>query len=102
MMISGLLLVPFAYYMTDLSKEISWGFSGPYIAAIIQVLNAIDALMLVYAIQFGKVIIVAPLTNAVAPTYYHYPVADDYAVIPNPVIVAGMVIAMIAVYLIAD
>jgi len=102
MMISGLLLVPFAYIMTDMSQEINFGFKGPYLAAIIQVLNAVGALMLVYAIRYGKVIIVAPLTNAVAPIITIILSLIIYAVIPNPVIIIGMLIAMVAVYLIAE
>ena len=102
MMVSGLLLIPFAYYMTDMSQEINWSFKGPYLTAIIQVLNAIGALMLVYAIRYGKVIIVAPLTNAVAPIITIVLSLVIYSVIPNPVIIIGMVVAMVAVYLIAD
>jgi uncharacterized membrane protein len=102
MMISSLILAPFAYYMSDMSQPINWGFKGPYLAFMIQVLNAVGALMLVYAIRYGKVIIVAPLTNAVAPIITIILSLIIYAVIPNPVIIIGMVIAMIAVYLIAD
>lgn len=102
MMLSGLLLAPIAYMMTDFSQDINWGFKGPYLAAMIQVLNAIGALMLVYAIRYGKVIIVAPLTNAVAPIITIILSLIIYAVIPNPVIVTGMAIAMVAAYLIAE
>ena len=102
MMVSGLILAPFAYLMTDKSQAINWDFKGPYLAAIIQILNAIGALMLVYAIRYGKVIIVAPLTNAVAPIITIILSLIIYAVIPNPVIIIGMTIAMISVYLIAD
>jgi drug/metabolite transporter (DMT)-like permease len=102
MMISGLLLIPFAYYMTDLSQEIFWGFKGLYLSAIIMVFNSVGALMLVYAIRYGKVIIVAPLTNAVAPIITIILSLIIYAVIPNPVIITGMIIAMVAVYLIAE
>ncbi len=102
MMVSGLVLAPFAFIMTDMSQPINWSFKGPYLAAMIQVLNAIGALTLVYAIRYGKVIIVAPLTNAVAPIITIIISLLIYAVIPNPVIIIGMVIAMIAVYLIAD
>jgi uncharacterized membrane protein len=101
MMISGLLLAPVAFLMTDISKDINYGFNGPYLAAIIQVLNAIGALMLVYAIRFGKVIIVAPLTNAVAPVITIVLSLVIYAVIPHPVIITGIVFAVAAAYLIA-
>jgi hypothetical protein len=58
--------------------------------------------MLVYAIRYGKVIIVSPLTNAVAPMITVILSLIIYMVIPGPVIIAGMVIAMISVYLLAD
>ena len=102
MMLTGILLTPIAYFMTDMSQEINWGFRGPYFAAIIHTLNSIGALMLVYAIRYGKVIIVAPLTNAVAPIITVIISLLIYAVIPGPVVIAGMVIAMIAAYILAD
>jgi len=102
MMLSGLLLTPIAYFMTDMSQEINWSFKGPYFAAIIHTLNSIGALMLVYAIRYGKVIIVAPLTNAVAPIITVVISLLIYTVIPGPVVITGMVIAMIAAYLLAD
>jgi len=102
MMLSGILLTPIAYFMTDMSQEINWGFRGPYFAAIIHTLNSIGALMLVYAIRYGKVIIVAPLTNAIAPIITIIISLFIYTVIPGPVVIAGMVTAMIAAYLLAD
>ncbi len=102
MMLTGLMLAPLAYFMTDMNQDINWSFSGPYLAALIQVLNAIGALMLVYAIRYGKVIIVAPLTNAVAPIITVIISLFIYMVIPNPIIMTGMVIAMVAVYLMAE
>jgi uncharacterized membrane protein len=102
MMITGLMVAPIAYWMTDMSQEINWGFRGPYLAALVSVLNSVGALTLVYAIRFGKVIIVAPLTNAVAPIITVMLSLLMYAVIPNPVIIIGIVFALIAVYLMAD
>ena len=102
MMLSGILLTPIAYLMTDMSQEINWSFKGPYFAAIIHTLNSIGALMLVYAIRYGKVIIVAPLTNAVAPIITIIISLIIYSVIPGPVVIAGMVIAMSAAYILAD
>ncbi|NMC38783.1 MAG: DMT family transporter [Bacteroidales bacterium] len=102
MMIWGLILNPFAYFMTDWNQEINYGFRGPYLAAIVSLLNSIGALTLVYAIRYGKVIIVAPLTNAVAPVITIFISLIIYSVIPNPVIIAGIVIALIAVYLMAE
>ncbi len=100
MMLCSVLLAPVAYIMTDMSQEINWDFSGPYLTAMIQVLNAIGALMLVYAIRFGKVIIVAPMTNAAAPIITVILSLLIYAVIPNPIIIIGMLMAMTSIYLI--
>jgi len=102
MMVTGILFTPIAYFMTDMSQEINWSFRGPYFAAIIHTLNSIGALMLVYAIRYGKVIIVSPLTNAVAPMITVILSLLIYMVIPGPVILAGMLIAMISIYLLAD
>ncbi|HPE74913.1 MAG TPA: EamA family transporter [Draconibacterium sp.] len=102
MAISGVMLIPIAYFMTDFTLEINYGFKGPYLAALVSVLNSVGALTLVYAIRYGKVIIVAPLTNAVAPIITVVLSLLMYAVIPNPVIIAGIVIALIAVYLMAE
>lgn len=102
MMLTGLLLTPIAYFMTDFSQEINWGFKGPYLNAIIMTLNSVGALTLVYAIRYGKVIIVAPLTNAVAPIITIVLSLIIYAVIPHPVIITGIVVAMIAVFLMAE
>jgi drug/metabolite transporter (DMT)-like permease len=102
MMISGLLLSPVAYLMTDMTQPINWGFRGPYLAAFVSLLNSIGALTLVYAIRYGKVIIVAPLTNAGAPIITVMLSLLIYAVIPNPVIIIGIVLALIAVFLMAD
>lgn len=102
MMVSGILLSPIAYLMTDMTQEINWSFKGPYFAAIIHTLNSIGALMLVYAFRYGKAIIVAPLTNAVAPIITVVLSLLIYTVLPGPVVITGMVIAMIAAYLLAD
>jgi len=64
MTITGLILIPFALLMTDFSQEINWGFSGPYLAAIIQILNAIGALTIVYAFVIGLTIIAFPNLNS--------------------------------------
>lgn len=102
MMLTGILLAPIAYLMTDMSQDIFLGFKGPYFAAIIHTLNSVGALMLVYAIRHGKVIIVAPLINAGGPMITIILSLIIYAVIPSPIIMAGIIIAMIAVYLLAD
>jgi drug/metabolite transporter (DMT)-like permease len=101
MTVTGIVLIPFAVLMTDLSADINWGFSGMYLAGIIQLLNAVGALMIVYAFRYGKAIIVSPLTNAVAPVITIIISLSIYQVIPNPVILTGMTIALAAIFLMA-
>lgn len=101
MMLTGLLLIPVALMMTDFTQEINMGFKGPYLTAMIQILNAIGALCIVYAFRFGKAIIVSPLTNAGAPVITIIISLLIYMVIPHPIILTGMVMAVIAAYLMA-
>jgi drug/metabolite transporter (DMT)-like permease len=67
MTLTGLLLVPVALAMTDFSQPINFGWSGPGLAAVTQILNSIGALTLVYAFRYGGAIVVSPLANAGAP-----------------------------------
>jgi uncharacterized membrane protein len=101
MAITAVMLIPLTILMTDFHQEINWGFKGPYLTAIIQILNAIGALSLVYAIRYGKVIIVTPMT-ALYPLITILLSLIIYAVIPAPVTVAGIVLALIAIYLFAS
>ncbi len=101
MMATSVVLIPVALLMTDFSQYINWGFKGPYLAAMIQVLNAVGALMFVYAVRFGKAIIVVPIT-ALAPVITIIISLIIYAVVPHPVIITGMVFAVIAIYLMAE
>lgn len=100
MMATGVVLIPVALLMTDFSQEINWGFRGPYLAAMIQVLNAVGALMFVYAVRYGKAIIVVPMT-ALAPVITIVISLIIYAVFPHPITLAGMVLAVTAIYLMA-
>jgi drug/metabolite transporter (DMT)-like permease len=101
MTISGLLLLPIAAAMTDYGKPINWGTSGPWLAALIQVLNAIGALTLVFAFRFGKAIIVAPLANAGAPLATALISLAVLGVVPGPLKSAGIVLALVASLLLA-
>ncbi len=101
MMVTGLLLVPIALAMTDFSQPINWGFKGPYLAAMIQILNAVGALCLVYAFRYGKAIIVSPMTNALAPVITVIISLAIYSRFPHPVILIGMVLAIGAAFLMA-
>ncbi|HNY06756.1 MAG TPA: EamA family transporter [Bacteroidales bacterium] len=100
MTITGLLLMPVAYLMTDFSQPIEWGFKGPYLAALIQVLNAIGALTLVYALRYGKAIIVVPMTG-LAPLITIVLSLALYSVIPGMVLSIGLVMAVIAMFILS-
>jgi drug/metabolite transporter (DMT)-like permease len=100
MALTSVLLAPVAYAMTDFSKPIEWGLKGPYVSALIQVLNSIGALFLVYAIRYGKAIIVVPMTS-LAPVITIILSLAIYGVMPNPVVIVGMVLASIAIYLLS-
>jgi drug/metabolite transporter (DMT)-like permease len=101
MMATAVVLIPFAVAMTDFSSAINWGFKGPYLAALIQVLNAIGALTLVYALRFGKAIVVVPMT-ALAPMLTVIISLILYQVIPHPLVIVGLILAAIAMLLMAE
>lgn len=101
MMLTGLLFVPVAVWMTDFTKPINWGPSGPWLCAPIQLLNSIGALTMVYAFRHGKVIIVSPMINALAPVITIVLSLVLYRVVPHRVVVAGMALAAVAFYLMA-
>jgi len=101
MMVTGLVLIPIAIWMTDFSQEINRGFIGPWLTAMIQILNAIGALCLVFAFRYGKAMIVSPLTNAGAPVITIIISLIIYMVVPHPIIITGMIFALIATFLMA-
>jgi drug/metabolite transporter (DMT)-like permease len=101
MMVSGLLVVPVALGMTDFSKPINWGWDGPWLAAGIQVLNAVGALALVYAFRYGKAIVVAPLTNAGGPLVTAVISLLIAGVVPGELKMIGLALAVIASALLA-
>ena len=100
MMATAILLIPVAVMMTDFSRPINWGFKGPYLASLIHVLNAIGALTLVYALRYGKAIIVTPMTG-LSPLITVVLSLILYGVVPGPVLSVGMVFAMIGIYLLS-
>ncbi|HRE51277.1 MAG TPA: EamA family transporter [Flavitalea sp.] len=101
MMISAVVLSPIAIVMTDFSQPINWGFDGLYLTAIIQFLNAIGALFLVYAFRYGKAIVVSPLTTALAPVLTVVISLIFYKVIPHPIIITGITLAILSAFFMA-
>jgi drug/metabolite transporter (DMT)-like permease len=101
MMTAGLLLVPVAWFLTDRSHPVNWGWDGPALAAGIQVLNAIGALTLVFAFRYGKAIIVAPLSNAGAPLATAIISLIALGVMPDTLKIVGLALALAASVLLA-
>jgi len=101
MTITALLLAPFSIAMTDFSYPINWGFRGPWLAAMIQILNAIGALTLVYALRYGKAIVVVPMTG-LAPVITVVLSLIIYSIIPGPVLLTGLIVASIAIVLLSE
>lgn len=102
MAISSVALIPIAILMTDFSKPINYGLKGPYLAAGIQILNAFGALCLVYAFRYGKAIIIAPMTTALSPVLTVIISLIIYSVIPHPLIIAGIVLAIVSALLMGN
>ena len=101
MMATAVALIPVAAWMTDFGQSINWGLKGPYLAALVQVLNSAGALCLVYAMRFGKAIIVAPMT-ALSPVITVVLSLAVYSRVPPPYQIAGIAFASIAIYLMAE
>ncbi|MBS1660371.1 MAG: DMT family transporter [Bacteroidetes bacterium] len=101
MCISALLLTPVAIAMTDRTQPINWGFKGPWLAAIVHILNSVGALTLVYALREGDAIIVVPLTG-LSPVITIILSLVIYAVMPGTVLLVGLVLAAAAIYLLSE
>ena len=101
MMVTSVLLIPLALLMTDFSKPVNMGFKGPYLAAIVQTLNALGALCLTFAYRYGKAIIIAPMTSALSPVVTVIISLAIYSVIPHPLIIIGIILAICAAFLMA-
>jgi drug/metabolite transporter (DMT)-like permease len=102
MTLSGLLLAPVAWAMTDFRMRRSTGASTVRVSPpLIQLLNAIGALTLVYAFRYGKAIIVAPLANAGAPLATALLSLAVLGAVPGPLKTLGIVLALAASLLLA-
>lgn len=101
MMLTGVLLIPFALQLTDFSQPINYGMSGPWLSAAVQILNSIGALTLVYAFRHGRAIVVSPLANAGAPLITAIISLLVLGVVPQTLKVAGIVLAFVAATLLA-
>jgi drug/metabolite transporter (DMT)-like permease len=94
MMLSGLLFIPVAVWFTDFSRPVNLGLYGPWLAAAVQILNAVGALLLVYAFRYGKAIVVSPLVNAGAPLMTAVISLAIAGTLPGPYKLAGVILAL--------
>ena len=100
MAISGLVLIPVAYYM---SPDAAAFFAGEEVMRKslgcfgIQILNAIGALTLVYAYRYGKAVIVSPM-EGLSPMVTVLLSLIILSVIPTPLQIAGICCAAFAMY----
>lgn len=101
MAVTALLLAPVAIAMTDFSSAINWTFRGPWLAAMVQTLNAVGALTLVYALRYGKAIVVVPLTG-LAPVITIVVSLIVYGVIPGGILLTGLIVAAVAIVLLSE
>lgn len=101
MMLGGLACVPAALWLTDFSQPINWGWQGPGLAAVIQVLNAVGALTLVYAFRHGKALVVSPLVNAGAPLLTAVLSMALSGAMPTGTKLLGVALALLAALLLA-
>lgn len=101
MMLTGLMFIPVALYLTDFSAPINWGMMGPGLAAATQILNAIGALTLVYAFRNGKALVVSPLVNAGAPLLTTVIAMAVAATMPGEIKMIGIGLSLAAALLLA-
>ena len=103
MAISGLLLIPVAWYMNSDPMTAAEYFAQDGVAKasitcfFIQLLNAIGALTLVYAYRYGKAVIVSPM-EGLSPMVTVLLSLIILSVIPSPLQIAGICCAAFAMY----
>jgi len=101
MALSAVALIPVAIGMTDFSRPVNWGLKGLYLAIPIHLLNAVGALTLVYALRYGKAIIVVPLTSLSSVITVILSLVI-YSVMPGTVLTAGLLLASVAIVMLSE
>ena len=98
---AAVLLCPIALLMTNFSERINWGLSGVYLSGFLQLLNSIGALLLIYAIRWGKAIIVVPIVNGLFPLITIAISLCIYHRVPSIYNLIGVLLAIVAILLMA-
>ena len=103
MALSGLVLIPIAWFMDSDPMTAAEFFAQEGVAKAslgcfgIQILNAIGALTLVYAYRYGKAVIVSPM-EGLSPMVTVLLSLIILSVIPTPLQIAGICCAAFAMY----
>lgn len=96
---TGLALSPIALLMSPgLHAGMGAGFGWTY---LIQSLNAVGCLLFVYAVRYGKAIVVVPMINGMFPLVTIVVSLLLYKELPSRFNLAGMILALIAVLFMA-
>jgi drug/metabolite transporter (DMT)-like permease len=98
MTISNLLIIPLALHATDFTQPVGWG-AGMFLVLGIHLLNSVGALLAMYSIRYGKVIIVSPIA-AMAPMITTVVSLIIYARVPYYLNGIGIILATAAIYLV--
>ena len=96
---AALVLSPGAWWLSDPRIPVNWGMTGPFLTALIQLLNSIGALFFIYALRSGKALIVAPAVNGLYPVITIVLSLIIYQRIPERWNAVGMVLAVTAIVL---
>ena len=104
MAISGLILIPVAYFMKDMNGATAAEFFAQgditnkcLVCFGIQILNSIGALTLVYAYRYGKAVVVSPM-EGLSPMVTVLLSLIIWHATPEPMQVAGICCAAFAMY----
>ncbi len=96
---TGLALSPIALLMgPGFQANMGTGFGLTF---VIQSLNAVGCLLFVYAVRYGKAIVVVPMINGMFPLVTIIVSLLLYRELPSKFNLAGMVLALVAVLLMA-
>lgn len=101
MAITSILVCPLALLMTDFSQPINWGWRGAGLSGSLQFLNSVGALLLIYAIRWGKAIIVVPMINGLFPMVTIILSLLIYRRVPTAYNLCGLALAIASIALMA-
>ena len=101
MAVTSVLLSPLALLMTNFSQPINWGWPGVGLSGSLQFLNSLGALLLIYAIRWGKAIIVVPMINGLFPMVTVILSLLIYQRIPSAYNLSGLALAIVSIALMA-